>query len=38
MARNANANVDFLYNMYKCTIDEIRLRVISNLQAVYEYS
>ena len=33
--RNANANVDILY---KCTIDEIRLRVISDLQAVHEYS
>ena len=36
MARNPSANEDILY---KCTIDEIRLRVISNLlQKVYEYS
>ena len=35
MARNANANVDILY---KRTIDEIRLRVISDLQAGHEYS
>ena len=35
MARNVNTNVDILY---KCTIDEIRLRVISNLQAGHEYS
>ena len=39
MARNPSANEDILY---KCTIDEIRLRVISDLQEklqdVHEYS
>ena len=39
MARNPSANEDILY---KCTIDELRLRVISdlaeNLQEAYEYS
>ena len=33
MARNASTNVDI---PYKYTIDEIRLRVISNLQGSYE--
>ena len=39
MARNPSANEDILY---KCTLNEIRLRVISDLQKklqeVYEYS
>ena len=39
MARNTYANEDI---PYKCTIDEIRLRLISdlqeNLQDVHEYS
>ena len=33
MARNPSANEDILY---KCTIDEIRLRVISDLQENYK--
>ncbi len=33
MARNTYTNEDILY---KCTIDEIRLRVISDLQEIYE--